>query len=124
MCIRDRSNEVGPALASWVSFAKTLPEDFFINIAAEGIAAEILNQPPKKLVVDEDGRLRWQPSTNAVDNESLFESVRVIRNNLFHGSKHDFEKNQRDQLLVSEAHQVLQKALGYAPQVAEKAYSS
>jgi hypothetical protein len=92
------------AQADWGSFAKTLGEDFFGQVASSGIADTLINDPPRKLMAD----LSWKPEqvptlTNVT--ELFVQGVCRVRNSYIHHEKFvsDGEQWERDAKLVHEA---------------------
>ena len=84
------NNGDGPAEANWGKFARAV-EAFVANpgtpVVREAIAF-ILAEPPKKQFI-ENGQIQWRevkPNTDS-DADALFQYIRRIRNNLFHGGK-------------------------------------
>ena len=80
----------GPAEANWATFALAV-EAFIANPGATEVSEAvefIFREPPKKQFID-NGEIQWRdikPSTNSRADE-LFQYIRRIRNNLFHGGK-------------------------------------
>lgn len=101
----------GRISAHWDKFASDLGAQFFDAVIENQVADTIIQQPPNKQVVDEGSELGWKackPPENTVD---LFVAVRRVRNNLFHGGKHENPFNDRDQELLSQGIAVLKLAL-------------
>jgi len=86
-------------------------------------AAYLQTEPPKKQVVA-DGALRWEerkPSDSQI--QSVIESVKTVRNNLFHGGKFPegpIAEPARNQRLLNECLAVLQAVLDQPVQPAQK----
>jgi hypothetical protein len=80
----------GPAEPNWTKFAVAI-EAFIANPPNEKIRQAIefiMNEPPKKQFITDD-IIEWRevkPSTNS-QSDALFQYIRRIRNNLFHGGK-------------------------------------
>jgi hypothetical protein len=109
------NNKNGPAKADWTAFAKAI-EQFVAappTPALQEAIAFLFKEPPKMqfLVL---GKLEWRdvaPATNS-QSDALFQYIRRIRNNLFHGGKFNgrwFEPQRSEQLLQS-AHSILLSA--------------
>lgn len=86
----------------------------------------LLLSPPKKQVIIRVGQkwyIAWEPparSQNETDIEFLLKMIRGIRNNLFHGGKHNaevHEDTQRTEQLLNASIAVLGECLELAPQV-------
>jgi|SRR5208283_1038755 len=104
------------AEAGWDKFAKSLGERFYGEVQESGKANLFWENPPKKQIVGRGGSLGWK-SIPVKDVETLFDAVRRVRNNLFHGGKYP-EPNggvipdpARDAKLLSQAREVLEMAL-------------
>ncbi|WP_132665857.1 hypothetical protein [Rhizobium sp. PP-CC-3G-465] len=95
--------------AAWQSFAGALPGDFYATMQAAPEARVYFDQPPAYLVRDAFDGVEWSKTPVVVkDASSLFEAIKVARNNLFHGDKaHD---NDRDTKLMAAALFVLNSA--------------
>lgn len=83
------------AAPHWDKFANTLKDNFKKDRTKELEAAVgyILVNPPMKQVLW-NGNLMWEanlPNNGLSETEVLFILVRRIRNNLFHGGKHNFD---------------------------------
>ncbi len=116
------NNGDGPAEANWSLFAKAM--EHFVSEppnpeVAEAIAS-ILSNPPKKQFVT-GGKMEWReikPTSNS-QADALFQYIRRIRNNLFHGGKfngHWFEP-ERSELLLRASLTVLVSAVETVPAV-------
>lgn len=95
----------GPAEPNWTKFALAV-EAFVGNPPNEKVLQAvkfILNEPPKKQFIT-DGFIEWRevkPSTNS-QADALFQYIRRIRNNLFHGGKfndHWFAPERSERLM-------------------------
>jgi len=95
----------GPAEPDWTTFA-TAVEAFVSrppNAEVQQAIEFILTEPPKKQFIS-DGFIEWKqvaPSTNS-KADKLFQYIRRIRNNLFHGGKfngHWFEPERSERLM-------------------------
>ena len=108
----------------WDRFANVeLQKAFFDNIKTEPKADILFKEPPRKQIVLSDGKLGWCPKApdfpyrpNSV--QKLFEYIRCIRNNLFHGGKVPFDSD-RDVKLINAALFVLEEALKKSTKVKE-----
>ncbi len=50
----------------------------------------LLDKKPKKQICDENGNLNWETqSFEKMDLEAVVRNIKTVRNNLFHGGKHD-----------------------------------
>lgn len=105
------------AEADWAGFAQKLGPAFFNKIQASGIAATLINHPPRQLLVSLD----WSPPNPpplANVTELIVNGVCRVRNSYIHGEKFTGGPDnqwERDALLVSEAHAVLKEAIGIHP---------
>ncbi len=98
--------------ATWDDFASDLHKSFFPKVQHSQRAAILFNEPPRTLVKFDGNNCRFidgNPPTNA---QSVLLAVRIIRNNLFHGSKSN--PRERDMHLVDAANEVLTTALDIA----------
>ncbi len=101
----------GMVAAHWDKFANDLGAAFFERVKDETLADTILHSPPNKQAVDGSGELVWQVCKPPENSVALFVAIRRIRNNLFHGGKHENPFNERDRELLSEGIAVLKLAL-------------
>lgn len=114
----------------WDGFAnKELGKAFFNNIKAEPTADILFNEAPRRQIVLSDGKLDWCPKApdfphrpNSVQN--LFEYIRRVRNNLFHGGKVPGGLDPRDKDLIEAAQYVLEQALEKAPSAVQEAFKN
>lgn len=103
------------ARPDWNKFVKELddiPDENKLLVLA--VAPYLKSHPPKKQVSDQ-GVLKWQKRCPAAsDIESLVDSVKTVRNNLFHGGKYPegpIDEPARDEQLLRESVRVLQVLL-------------
>lgn len=111
----------GRASADWDRFARNLGDDFLRRVAAQGVAHELINRPPKRQVLLPNGRgLSWQEVTPVTNVTELFLAIRRVRNNLVHGAKYrdgatghieEVEGAERDDVLLDQSLTVLGLAL-------------
>lgn len=94
--------------ASWWTFGDSFPADFFDRMKAADAAKIYFEAPPDHLVPDGAG-VDWSKSPKVPQSaREVFESIKIARNNLFHGDKrHD---NDRDQRLMIAALFILNSA--------------
>jgi hypothetical protein len=92
----------GKAEAVWRAFAEKLPPRLFARLIAAPEVTIYFTNPPDQLISDGAGGVRWSGNpSKPTDLGSLFESIKVARNNLFHGDKaHD---SHRDTALMKAA---------------------
>ena len=108
----------------WDRFATALRDQFKKDRTEELEAAAeyILHNPPMKQVL-RDGALMWEanlPNDGKSETEVLFVLVRRIRNNLFHGGKHNleaFEDTERTTRLLNSALLIVQEGVSILPNV-------
>lgn len=102
----------GDAKASWKKFAETLPKDFFQKIESQKLAPTLVSNPPRKerRLTDTKVGYKSEPEPPLTSSVGLFSSIRVLRNNLFHGGKIPYLEN-RDPDLINDALAVLREAL-------------
>lgn len=114
----------GPAEPNWIKFATAL-ESFVGSPPSDEVLQAIkfiLKEPPKKQCIL-GGQIEWRevkPSTNS-QSDTLFQYIRRIRNNLFHGGKfngHWFAP-ERSERLMRAALIVLKAAVEQEPKVRE-----
>lgn len=114
----------GPAEPDWRAFAVAV-EEFISNPPTQELQQAvdfILKAPPKKQFIV-NGLIEWKevkPSTNS-QADTLFQYIRRIRNNLFHGGKfngHWFAP-ERSECLVSAALVVLRAVVDHESRVSE-----
>ena len=106
------------AAASWRNFANKLPENFFTKMQNTPEAKIFFEAPPDHLEPVGDS-VEWSGDPKMPQNViDLFDCIRVVRNNLFHGDKR--RDNHRDEALISAAIFILQSA--YEVAVASKKF--
>ena len=103
----------------WDTLAGRLGEPFFKAVLALPEASTLIQHPPRKQIVREDGSLGWKPEPPAFPTQPdsihrLFVCVRTVRNNLFHGGKIPFDTD-RDEALINSALAILEFTLRHAP---------
>ena len=82
----------------------------------------ILDSPPLKQVIINDA-VSWETPvrpSHELDVEFLLRMVRCVRNNLFHGGKHNnevHEDNERAEMLLKSSLTILDECLALAPNV-------
>lgn len=99
------------AQADWHSFASVLGKPFFEEVRSSGIATTLINDPPRKLVADQEA-LDWQrrePPQLMTVEELFVQGVCRVRHSYVHGEKFVSHGHQlkRDATLVHEALAVL-----------------
>jgi len=110
------------ALPDWDSFAASIRNHFTKNKTdnLEQAVNYIMDNPPMKQVLRQN-TLMWEanvPNGNLSDIEVLLLLIRRIRNNLFHGGKHNFdmfENTERTTRLLKSSLIVIQECLLLAP---------
>ncbi len=104
------------AKPNWEKLAKELGSSFWNEVRDSGKAAEILKRPPREQIVKNDN-LDWE-DTSIGNAEQLFDAIRLIRNNLFHGGKYPLRvipDASRDIALLEQAQWILDLALEKRP---------
>jgi hypothetical protein len=95
------------------------------NDELHGACLYILYNPPLKQVIVSDSTA-WETPIRAQtesDIEFLLRMVRCVRNNLFHGGKHNielFEDTQRTEFLLRNGLVILHECLRLAPHIKHK----
>ncbi len=82
-----KADGYGGAEPDWDKFSKLdgLPA-VLQQLRAKGTAAELLQHPPKRQVVD-GVHWKWADAPPIVDAATFVRAVKRVRNNLFHGGK-------------------------------------
>jgi hypothetical protein len=119
--VRGNERKVSP---NWDSFAASIKHTFTKHKSDElrEAANFILDNPPMQQVLRQN-TLMWETKVsdeNLMEIEVLIRLVRLIRNNLFHGAKHNvtpFENTDRTSRLLKSSLIVLQECLLLAPHV-------
>ncbi|MBP2489003.1 hypothetical protein JOH50_004730 [Rhizobium leguminosarum] len=93
----------------WDSFAQDLHSSFFREARDDPSLSILFEEPARKLVRHANGGCVFQDCAAPKDAAELIVQVRRIRNNLFHGSKVNFQ--ERDSQLVHAAIGVLRQLL-------------
>jgi hypothetical protein len=104
-------NKAGP---DWNSFGGDLGEPFFNDIRDAKGAEVFFREPPRRLTVKVGGGVEFSDQAPIVNAQKLFESVGLVRNNLFHGEKAYI--GQRDEELLTASLFVLDSAFAAASQ--------
>lgn len=109
------------AQASWDDFAAKLDDTlgkgvFFDYVRTSGQAPTLLERPPKKQVCHGQSLSFVAPKKHATNSIELFNFVKRVRNNLFHGGKSgdpdaDTDDPKRNEKLIAEARWVLEEAI-------------
>lgn len=88
--------------ANWNAFAQQLGRGFFAEMQAAPETGLLFTKPPQRLVVADDETKPEFISPEVVRNaQQLFEAVRLVRNNLFHGEKPGIGGRDRDLIRAS-----------------------
>lgn len=100
----------------WNEFCnKELPLDFFCNLRHDENVKYLIEQPPRKQKMDSNRDITWGECDPPQNTQQLFEAIRRVRNNLFHGGKSDEIDNVRNEKLIEAARIVLEQALFQSP---------
>ncbi|WP_157019991.1 hypothetical protein [Mesorhizobium xinjiangense] len=86
----------GKAEPHWESFANALGNDLFIALAKAPQASIFFSQQPKRLVVAAANEIEFVKPADIKNLQMLFEAVKLVRNNLFHGEKVYVSQRDRD----------------------------
>lgn len=97
------------AKANWQEFGNALGSAFFDRIKNEKLAETLIDLPPKKQIVIEDGNCDFRKENSPTRSSELFTTVCRVRNNLFHGGKPVID--ERSEKLIRESLVVLNEAL-------------
>ena len=105
-------------LPNWRRFARSLRDKFDKNSDTEVSKAcdYILDDPPRKQVFV-NGKLAWNTQARSRGDsgvEFLLRMVRTVRNNLFHGGKHNIEVHEdtaRSEALLRSSLAILNECL-------------
>jgi len=122
----NRQNFPAPpdAKPDWNRFGESIKNTFKMdqNDELQRACQYILDNPPMKQVIVNDS-IAWEtpvrPQSQS-DVEFLLRMVRSVRNNLFHGAKHNIELHediQRTELLLDNGLIILRECLRLSPQV-------
>ncbi|MCX5894107.1 MAG: hypothetical protein NTW80_14315 [Deltaproteobacteria bacterium] len=114
----------GTVNPDWQTFRLELINIFNMSKNHELIKASnyFFDNPPNKQVLH-NGELAWKtqcPNQNESDIEFLLRMVKSVRNNLFHGGKHNnwlHEDKQRTDTLLRNSLIILSECLKLSPQV-------
>lgn len=94
-------------IVDWDRFANEVIGNNFINDLGDKaeFANYILQEPPKRQSVNEEGNIVWQAVSNENKSvQSLFGHISRVRNNLYHGAKFNgswFDPDRSKRLLES-----------------------
>jgi len=87
------------AEVQWDRYAnQKLGTAFWNEIKGATSAMVLIQTPPKRQVVDQDGNLVWEETGAVTSVQELVGALRRVRNNLFHGGKNgdpDADRNAR-----------------------------
>lgn len=102
----------------WDRFVnQQLGQVFFERVMNSSKADTLINNPPSKQVLNEQGQVEFQKAAQVLNVHDLFVMVRRVRNNLFHGGKSGDADHDRNDALVSESIDVVLYALPLCPDV-------
>jgi hypothetical protein len=121
--VRHAENSACPPKAEpdWPSFAASLHSTFNSRRNAEiERAYQYLSESPPNRQVIVNGALAWETPMRGTDSEIeyVLRMVRSVRNNLFHGGKHNIEVHEtteRTEALLRSCLAVLNECLALAP---------
>lgn len=115
-----RAGYHGAVEPNWSRFASDLGETFFQRMKSSDAAQVLLEQPPKKQVLGQNGKLAWRDAQPPKDGHELLNAVKTVRNNLFHGGKfpdgHERDAARNEKLLQASLF-VIKHAISANPQV-------
>jgi len=92
----------------WDKFARALGRDLYKELTEAPEAKNFRDQPPRRLV-KKANEVEFVQSDDIKNLQMLFEAVRLVRNNLFHGEKPYIQDRDRD--LIKASMFVLDRAL-------------
>ena len=103
------------AQADWHKLDDRLGDGFFEQICTSDQANTLISSPPKMQICS-NGSLEWRQMPPVNNTRALFDAVRRVRNNLFHGGKSghpddDSVNQKRNKKLIAEAQWVLEQAM-------------
>jgi hypothetical protein len=104
----------GGAEPDWIGFINVVVSKFNQNenLSLKEACTFYLDYPPRKQVLFQDD-LSWEtqsPKTNESEEAFILRMIKTVRNNLFHGSKHNIglhEDSKRVTLLLTHALEIL-----------------
>lgn len=91
----------GSAEPDWNNFAAALGTGLYNSLAAAPESNILFSQPPKRLVVQSANEVKFVKPDDIKNLQMLFEAVRRVRNNLFHGEKVNLSPRDRDLMEAS-----------------------
>ena len=100
--------------ADWDRFVKEkIDTNFLTTLGDKAISAEyLLKYPPKKQVLDENDNLIWDEVDCGQNKHALFDYIKRVRNNLFHGAKLNYSykeiDEERDVKLLNHSYVILE----------------
>lgn len=103
------------ARADWDGFATALGPGFFAAMQAAPEARIFFDERPKRLDRISDEDVAFREPAPIVNGQLLFEAVRLVRNNFFHGEKANV--GPRDQSLMTAGLFILDSAMAACDQV-------
>lgn len=121
---KEEGKEFDGVKSDWRSFEKSIKDIFDKNAEQDLIVActYYLDDPPRRLSLI-NRQLMWETQTlreGESESEFLLRMVRSVRNNIFHGAKHNIgphEEKMRTELLLSNALIILKYSLHLSPHV-------
>lgn len=99
----------GKASADWNAFADVLGSQFFDAMQAAHQARIFFEEPPRRLDRIGLDEVAFVPVGGINNGQRLFEAIRLVRNNLFHGEKARLD--ERDLALMQASLFVLDSAM-------------
>lgn len=111
-----KSGSYNSADPDWKEFALALGPDFFSHVLGKPAIRILISNPPsqlkfKRAAPPNPPEAEWATRTYTQDVQGLIESVKQVRNNLFHGDKGSPADVGRDSQLMGAAYAALMEVL-------------
>jgi hypothetical protein len=107
------TGQIGQAAGpDWDRFANALPKHFIERMREASGAGVFFAERPQKLLVLAKGEVAFKKQPDVTNSQQLFEALRLVRNNLFHGEKPYV--SDRDEVLMKASLFVLDSAFAEA----------
>ena len=105
---------------SWPKFIHAYPEVYTLidDLRGNDVTSYIIQKPPMKRTIV-DGALDWKTPSEVRTMDDLWDAVKRVRNNLFHGDKTYWDVS-RDPDLLRAALAVIDALLSAAPAVKDQ----
>lgn len=113
-----KADRKGRVQVNWERYSNEgLTERFYLKVRDQEIAETLLSNPPSHQCQDSTGALSFKEAGKPENAQDLIAAVCRVRNNLFHGGKSGEADHNRNDLLITDALNVVFEALNFDPKL-------